>query len=162
MHKYCTWNQSKHTPVFLYLRPVSSWRRVSPWAPGSSMPRMEATPWGDKTTFSCGLSWTTRKTPADRDQSLALRKTRTETPKHSENKPPPTHTAATPQTSWGTPEEQRDGMMLLFFLSIQVSLFLSISLLMDYKQKLCAASKTKSKMKSKWCIYLPNTYVPYC
>lgn len=52
-----------------------------------------------------------------------------------------------------SPEEQRDGVMLLFFLSIQVSLFLSISLLMDYKQKLC-----KMKMKSKWCIYLPNTF----
>ncbi len=92
------------------------------------------------------------KTPAGRDQSLALRKTRTETPRRSENKPPPTHTAATPQTSWGTQAAHlRSRDKNSTFLWIHVSLFLCSSLLVDYKQKLCAACKTK--MKSKWCIY---------
>ncbi len=91
------------------------------------------------------------KTPAGRDQSLALRKTRTETPKRSENKPPPTHTAATPQTSWGTQAAHLRSRDKKWFLWIHVSLFLCSSLLVDYKQKLCAACKTK--MKSKRCIY---------
>ncbi len=92
------------------------------------------------------------KTPAGRDQSLALRKTRTETPKRSENKPPPTHTAATPQTSWGTQAAHlRSRDKNSHFYEYMFHYFYAFHCLW-ITNKSCVLLE-KLKMKSKRCIY---------